>query len=82
MSKNYYRDILEALSMRKKKRIVYGKLNEASIHSDDERLRILAKEAMDGLIRSGTNTELTPLIKFRYVDTNALQRLCEEKAYL
>ena len=50
MSKNYYKEVLEALYMRKKKRLVYNKLSEVSIHSEDEHLRALTAEAMKGLM--------------------------------
>jgi len=80
VSKNYYKEVLEALHMRKKKRLVYNKLNEASIYSEDYQLRILASEAKEGLMASSTNTEITPLIEFNFVDTKDLQQLCERNS--
>jgi len=81
MSKNWYREVLEALNMKKKNSAVHNKLNEASVHSDDAELRALTKNAMKGLKYSSTNTEITPLIEFNSVDTRQLYELCQAKAY-
>ena len=79
MSKNYYLITLEVLNMRKKKRIVLNKLNEVAIYSNDPKLQTLVTKVIHELEESSTNTEITPLIKFNFVDTKEIQRLCEEK---
>ncbi len=79
MNKDYYLHTLEALNMRKKKNIVFNKLNETYIHANDSELQSLTKKAMDALMASSTNTEITPLIEFNFVDTKKLQLLCSEK---
>jgi len=79
MSKNYYLITLEALNMRKKKRIVLNKLNEVAIYSNDPKLQTLVTKAIHELEESSTNTEITPLIKFNFIDTKEIQHLCEEK---
>jgi hypothetical protein len=78
MRKNFYLKTLEALNMRKRKNIVFNKLNEVYIYANDPMLQSLVKKTMDALMKSSTNTENTPLIEFNFVDTKKLQQLCND----
>jgi len=55
--------------------------NTVLAQSDDKKLRELTKAAIDGLMSSGTKTEITPFKNFNSVDTHNLHRYCLQKAY-
>ena len=76
-----YKKVLEALGAMKRKTVIYNMFNTVLAQSDDKKLRELTKAAIDGLMSSGTKTEITPFKDFNSVDTHNLHRYCLQKAY-
>jgi len=57
----------------KKKRIIHNILQEAMVRTKDEKLKTLIGPVIEGLMKSTTQTDITPLRTFNYVDTRALE---------
>ena len=81
MDKNWYRETLVALKLRKPRNMVHNMLTEVAIRTDDEKLRIMVNQVITELTEAGSNTETNPLVDTYRVDTKSLQYYCEKNGY-